>query len=61
MNTDQTKGHIEEAKGKAKEVVGKLFGNKGLEQKGQLQNINGKVQVAFADVKEAVEKAIRSE
>ena len=34
MNKDQVKGRFEEAKGKAKEVAGKVVGNDKLELKG---------------------------
>ncbi len=51
MNKDQTNGRIEEAKGKVKEVAGKIVGNKELEQKGKIQNIAGKTQAAYGDVK----------
>lgn len=61
MNKDQAKGRIEEAKGKVKEVAGKVTGNKDLEQKGQIQNISGKVQAGYGDLKEDVKKIIKGE
>ena len=59
MNKDQTNGRIEEAKGKVKEVAGKIVGNKDLEQKGKVQNIAGKTQAAFGDVKSDVKAALK--
>ena len=58
MNKDQTNGRIEEAKGKVKEVAGKIVGNKELEQKGKIQNLAGKTQAAFGDVKADIKAAI---
>lgn len=56
MNKDQAKGRIEEAKGKVKEVAGKVSGNKNLEQKGKFQNIRGKIQAGYGDLKEDIKK-----
>ena len=58
MNKDQVKGRIEEAKGKMKEVAGKVTGDKKLEQKGKIQNISGKVQAGIGDLKEDIKDAI---
>jgi uncharacterized protein YjbJ (UPF0337 family) len=58
MNKDQVKGRIEEAKGKVKEVAGKIVGNKDLEQKGKIQNTEGKVQAEYGDLREDLKKAI---
>ena len=57
MNKDQTKGHIEEAKGKIKEVAGNLVGNDNLELKGKIQKSDGKVQAAYGDLKEELKDA----
>lgn len=56
MNKDQVKGRIEEVKGKVQEIPGKVVGNKDLEQKGQIKNTLGKVQVQYGDLKEDVKK-----
>ena len=58
MNKDQAKGRVEEVKGKVKEVAGKATGNKELEQKGKLQNIGGKIQAGYGDLKEDIKKAM---
>lgn len=57
MNKDQVKGRIKQAEGKAKEVAGKIVGNKNLKRKGQLENAAGKVQAGFGDLKEDLKKA----
>jgi uncharacterized protein YjbJ (UPF0337 family) len=57
MNKDQVKGHIEEAKGKVKEVAGNLVGNDDLELKGKIQKSGGKVQAAVGDLKEDIKDA----
>jgi uncharacterized protein YjbJ (UPF0337 family) len=57
MNKDQVKGHIEEAKGKVKEVAGNLVGNDDLELKGKIQKSGGKVQAAYGDLKEDLKDA----
>jgi len=61
MSKDQAKGRIDEAKGKVKEVAGKVAGNKHLEHEGKFQNISGKVQAAYGDLKEDIKKASESE
>lgn len=57
MNKDQTKGQIDQATGKIKEIAGKAVGNKELEAKGKIQNVGGKIQTGLGDLKEAVKKA----
>jgi len=58
MNKDQVKGRVEEAKGKVKQVTGKMVGNASLEQKGIVQKIAGKVQADYGDVKSDLKKSI---
>lgn len=57
MNKEQAKGHINVAKGKAKEAAGKIFGNKELENKGKIQGAYGEIQGAVGDVQEDIKKA----
>ncbi|MBK7422504.1 MAG: CsbD family protein [Propionivibrio sp.] len=59
MNKDQTTGRINEAKGKVKEVVGDLVGNKELEIKGKVQNTRGKAQATYGDAKEDIKDALK--
>ena len=54
MNKDQVKGRLEEAKGKAKEVAGKIVGNKSLEAEGNANQVAGKVQKTYGDAKEQI-------
>ncbi|MHB8423864.1 MAG: CsbD family protein [Gammaproteobacteria bacterium] len=61
MNKDQNKGHIDEVKGKAKEVAGKVIGDKHLEHKGKFQNTSGVVRAGFGDLKEDIKKASQNE
>lgn len=57
MNTDQAKGRIKEAQGKAKEITGKLIGDAGLELKGKLERAGGKGQGLYGDVKAHLKKS----
>lgn len=57
MNRDQVKGRVNQAEGKVKEVAGKLVGNESLEAKGKIQNVVGKAQAKFGDVKQDVKDA----
>lgn len=57
MNKDQVKGRIEETKGKAKEVVGKILDNKEMEVKGNIQKNVGKIQAGLGDAKEDIKES----
>lgn len=57
MNKDQVKGRVNQAEGKVKEVAGKLVGNETLEAKGKIQNVVGKAQAKFGDVKQDIKDA----
>jgi uncharacterized protein YjbJ (UPF0337 family) len=50
MNKDQVKGRVTEAKGKAKEITGRVFSEE-LENEGKIENAKGKVQAAWGDLK----------
>jgi uncharacterized protein YjbJ (UPF0337 family) len=56
MSKKQFEGHAKEAKGKIKEVTGKLVGNERLEEKGKAEKIAGKHEAARADLKEDIKK-----
>jgi len=60
MNKDQVAGRVEEAKGKLKEVAGKVVGNEKLEGEGIVDQAAGKVQKTYGDVKEKAKDAIKS-
>lgn len=57
INKDQVKGRAKEAKGKIKEVTGKLLRNENLEAKGKVQKILGEAQAKFGDVKQDVKES----
>ena len=58
MNKDQVKGRVEQAKGAAKEGVGKAVGNPRLEGEGKADKVAGKAQGAWGDAKEKAKDLI---
>jgi uncharacterized protein YjbJ (UPF0337 family) len=56
MNKDQIKGRVNEAKGKVKEVVGRIADDNELELEGNVQKNAGKVRVAVGNLKEELKK-----
>ena len=56
-NKDQVKGELKDLGGKMQEEAGKLVGNKEQEAKGLKNQVQGKLQKAVGDLKEAVKKA----
>ncbi|MFZ0844721.1 MAG: CsbD family protein [Pseudolabrys sp.] len=58
MNKDRIEGSLEQAKGKAKEVTGKVTGDSKLETEGKGQQVAGKVQNAVGGFKDAVKEAV---
>ena len=59
MNKDQVKGRIEQVKGNVKEAAGKVVGNKKLETGGQIEQVTGKTQAGYGDLKEDVKDAVK--
>jgi uncharacterized protein YjbJ (UPF0337 family) len=59
-NKDQVRGRVKEAKGKLKQVVGKLVGDRTLEAKGRFQKKLGAAQAKYGDVKQDVRNAKKS-
>ncbi len=57
MNKDRVEGSVEQAKGKLKEVAGKVTGDSKLEAEGKGQQIAGKVQNTVGGFKDAVKQA----
>ena len=69
MNKDQSKGRIQAANGRAREIVGKVKGNEALQQKGRRQKdlgtasdsftteIHGRAQAAYGDLQERIKNA----
>ena len=58
MDKDRIQGSVEQAKGKVKEVAGKVIGDAKLESEGKTQQVAGKVQNAVGGFKDAVKKAV---
>jgi len=54
MDKDRIQGSAEQAKGKVKEVAGKVTGDSKLESEGTAQKVAGKVQNAVGGLKDAV-------
>ena len=54
MNKDQVEGRLDQAKGKIKELAGKVVDNDRLEAEGKADQISGKVQAKLGDTKETV-------
>ena len=59
MNKDRVQGSVEQAKGKVKEVAGKLTGDAKLEAEGKTQQVAGKIQNAVGGFKDAVKEAVK--
>ncbi|MBF0100668.1 MAG: CsbD family protein [Desulfobacterales bacterium] len=51
---DNAEGKMHQAKGKIKEVAGKIVGNRDLEAKGKNENLDGKVQEKIGEFKKVV-------
>ncbi|MDO8875561.1 MAG: CsbD family protein [Pseudolabrys sp.] len=58
MNKDRIEGSYEQAKGKVKEVTGKVTGDTKLETEGKADQIKGKVQNTIGGMKDSVKEAI---
>lgn len=56
MNRHQLKGRISQARGKVREITGKLFGNKSVEAKGRAQQTGGRIEAGYGDVKDDIQK-----
>jgi uncharacterized protein YjbJ (UPF0337 family) len=51
MNRDQVRGRIAEARGKLKEMVGRVMGNRATRMQGKVEQVIGKTQASFGDAK----------
>lgn len=58
MNKDRIEGSLEQAKGKVKEVAGKVTGDTKLETEGKADQIKGKVQNTIGGMKDTLKEAI---
>lgn len=52
MNKQQGKGTLQKAKGKTKEVTGRVTGDRSLEAKGKMEKAAGSVRKGYGDAKE---------
>lgn len=60
MNQDQIKGHLNQAKGKIKQVTGKLLGDDALLAEGKINQTVGQVQASLGDLKEKAKQGFQS-
>jgi uncharacterized protein YjbJ (UPF0337 family) len=58
MNKDRIQGSAEQAKGKVKEVAGKVVGDSKLETEGKADQAAGKIQNTVGGLKDAVKEAV---
>jgi uncharacterized protein YjbJ (UPF0337 family) len=54
MDKDRIEGSAEQAKGKVKEVAGKILGDGKLESEGQANQVKGKVQNTIGGIKDTL-------
>jgi uncharacterized protein YjbJ (UPF0337 family) len=54
MNKDRIEGSYEQAKGKVKEVTGKVTGDSKLETEGKADQVKGKVQNTIGGIKDTL-------
>ncbi len=52
---DNAEGKMHQVKGKIKDVVGKIVGNRDLEVEGKIENLTGKVQEKIGQIKKVVD------
>lgn len=58
MDKDRIQGSAEQAKGKLKEVAGKVTGDTKLESEGKAQKVAGKIQNTVGGMKDAFKEAV---
>jgi uncharacterized protein YjbJ (UPF0337 family) len=58
MNKDRIQGSATQAKGKAKEVAGKVTGDTKLENEGKADKAAGKIQNTVGGLKDTVKEAV---
>jgi uncharacterized protein YjbJ (UPF0337 family) len=54
MDKDRIEGSVEQAKGKVKEVAGKVTGDSKLENEGKADQVAGKVQNTIGGIKDTL-------
>lgn len=58
MNNNHVTGTANEIKGKIKENVGHVTGNEKMESEGILEQVKGKLEKGFGDLKDSVKKGV---
>jgi uncharacterized protein YjbJ (UPF0337 family) len=58
MDKDRVEGSLHQAKGKVKEVAGKVTGDAKLEGEGKAEKAAGKVQNAVGGLKDSIKEAV---
>jgi len=61
MNEDQVKGRAKQAEGQTKKTLGKVTGNKSLEERGKLQKGIGKAQSDIGDLRENLKDSLKDD
>jgi uncharacterized protein YjbJ (UPF0337 family) len=61
MNKDQVKGKVKDVAGRVERQAGEWTGSKEAEVRGAAKQVEGKVQQAWGDVKDAGQKAVDKE
>jgi uncharacterized protein YjbJ (UPF0337 family) len=58
MNKDRVEGSLEQAKGKAKEVAGKVTGDSKLETEGKADQVSGKIRNTVGGIKDTIKESL---
>jgi uncharacterized protein YjbJ (UPF0337 family) len=58
MNKDQLGGRVKQAKGRVRQITGKLLGDERLQARGTAQDRLGKFQAKFGDIKQWVRHSL---
>jgi len=58
MNKDRIEGSAQQAKGKVKEVAGKITGDSKLETEGKADQVAGKVKNTIGGLKDTIKEAV---
>jgi len=61
INKDQVNGRVEESKGAAKEITGKILDDKSMEIEGNIQKNLGKAQAGYGDLKKNIKDDINKD
>ena len=58
MDNDKIKGAVDQAKGTAKETVGKIIGNEKMQAEGTVDKLTGKLETAVGGAKETLRDVV---